>query len=325
MARFTKEEMHEEFKEIVYQYARAASFVIEPAAGYRLLFGKDPKNEVDYLHFMNPEVDSRTIEESFSIDHFLATKTVDQFYDYGILGICDTPPDYISGATEWAFAFGLILDTSKSLLISETLNGDSVCAKKCLEAARAFFARLILDGSERVHLEDDLPDNMLTISEVALLADLDERTVRNATNQNATNRLGTALEGSTIYIPREAAIAWLKNKRGFIPTRIGRSISSETILTKVEFITAIQAGEFIRTNRERLNLSQAALAKTAKNSLTTNDITALESGQISINETALIAIGNALGLNGSLFALRLLEVVKKEEIQSLRLRISSAT
>ena len=325
MARFTKEAMLDEFKEIIFQYARGVSFATEPKAGYEILFEKiqnDPDNYEHYMKFMNPESHASTFEKSFSIDRFFTTKTVEQFYDYGILGICEVPFENIDGATEWTFAYGLILDCSKSQLISESQNGDPVDAKKCLLAARAFFARLVLDGDERVSLEENSPPiDMLSISEVAILADLDERTVRNATSKNAPNRLETALDGSTICIPRLAAIEWLKNKRGFVPSTFGKASFGYDFLQRNSFVNASQAGEFIRIKRDELNLDQTALSKAS--GVSKEDISNLESGKIGINEKEFIRIGEALGLNAEDFALRMLEVVKEEELQSLRTRIES--
>lgn len=324
MAKFTKAEMMVELKEIIYQYARGASFALDPEDGYRLLFGKNPANQGDLLHFMNPEIDSVTCDEQFSIERYQATRSIEQFYDYGLLGIRNISPKYVTDATEWTFAYGLIYDTAKSFLLSESLNGESVTNTKCIYAAKAFFARLILDGSERIYLPDiDGPDDMLTIAEVAILAELDERTVRNATSKNATNRLETSVVESNIYIPRESARAWLMNKRGFVQTSIGEELPSQAVLND-EFTNTNEAGEFIRINRERLNLDHAALASNAGASVTKKVVKELESGLIPNNEKSLSAIGNALGLNGTLFALRLIEVVKKQEIQELHRRIYAA-
>lgn len=322
MEKFTKAEMMVELKEIIYQYARGSSFVMAPEDGYRLLFGKNPANQGDMLHFMNPEVDSATYDEPFSIERYQAKHSIEQFYDYGLLGIRNISPGYVSYATEWTFAYGLLQDTANSILIFESLNGTNVTNSKCIHAAKAFFARLILDGSERISLPgNDGPDDMLTIAEVAILADLDERTVRNATSKNSANRLETKVVESSIYIPRESARAWLQNKRGFIPTRIGEELPSLAVLND-EFISTEEAGEFIRINRERLNLDHASLS--AKAGLTKKQLQELESGQIPNNEESLTAVGNALGLNGTLFALRLIEVVRKKEMQELQRRIYAA-
>ena len=325
MARFTKEAMLDEFKEIIFQYARGVSFVTEPKIGYGALFEKiqnNPDNYEHYREFMSPKSDARSFSQKFLVDRFDSTKTVKQFYDYGILGICEVPLKAITGDTEWTYAYGLILDSSKSLLLSEISGVDGVETNKCLFAARAFFARLVLDGAERVHLEGNSPpEDMLSISEVAILADLDERTVRNATSINATNRLETALAGSTICIPRLAAIEWLKSKRGFVPSTFGKLSFNSDFLETNSFVNATQAGEYIRIKREELNLEQEALSKAS--GVSEESISNLESGKINISEKEFIKIGEALGLDGERFALRILEVVKEEELQSLRARIEN--
>jgi hypothetical protein len=311
-----------ELKEIIYQYARGTSFVLTPEDGYRLLFGKNPSNQEDVVHFTNSMVDSLTYDEPFSIDRYQATGTIEQFYDYGLLGIRNFNLAYVSDSAEWTFAYGLIVDTARSVLLSEILNGDNVTNTKCFYAAKAFFARLILDGRERIYLPDnDAPADMLTIAEVAILADLDERTVRNATSKNASTRLETSIVESNIYIPRESARAWLQNKRGYIQTRIGEELPSQVVLNDA-FISTEEAGQFIRINRERLNLDHKTLSSQA--GLTKKQLEEIESGKIPNNEESLTAVGNALGLNGTLFALRLIEAVRKKEMQDLQRRIYAA-
>jgi len=326
MSKFTKAEMMEEFREIVYQYARGASFCLDPEAGYRLLFGRKPNSFDDVLHFMNSEVNSRTYDEQFSIEHFQATQSVEQFYDYGLLGIRNIPPVDSDGANEWTFAYGLIWDTSNSFLISESCNGDPVSAHKCLHAAKAFFARLVLDGGDRTYLygDESAPSDMLTIAEVAILAGLDERTVRNATSKSASNRLETAVVESNIFIPREAAQAWLSTKRGFIQTRVGDELPILAVLNDA-FSGVEEAGDYIRKARDRLSLSPQALLERAGVKMNEKGLAKLEKGEIPSDEAVLAAIGSALGLNGVLFALRLLEVKQKHEIFELQRRIHKAS
>ena len=324
MAKFTKAEMVDELKEIVFQYARGVSFALAEEDGYRLLFGKNPDNKNDIRHFMNPAVTAATYDQSFSIDHYQATRSVKQFYDYGLLGIRNISPESISSATEWTLAYGLVYDAANSFLISDVCNGEYVTATKCQYAANAFFARLILDGNDRENLPGNSgPDDMLTIAEVAILADLDERTVRNATSKNATNRLETKVVESSIYIPRESARAWLQNKRGFIPTRIGDELPSEAALSHA-FTSTTEAGQYIRQNRERLKLSHRDLIAAIKNNLTEHDLVQLESGHFGIDEKSLISIGNVFGINGRLFSLRIAEAKKKQELQDLQLKIAKS-
>jgi hypothetical protein len=325
MSKFTKAEMMDEFKEIVYQYARGACFCLDEEAGYRMLFGRSPGNTNDLFHFMSPDVDSRTYDEPFSINHFQVTKSIEQFYDYGLLGIRNMPQVESGGANDWTFAYGLIWDTSRSVLISESCNGESVDARKCLYAAKAFFARLILDGSERTYIDSDesVPSDMLSISEVAILAGLDERTVRNATSKSAANRIETAIVDSNIFIPREAALAWLITKRGFTPTRIGEELPAQAVLND-SFSGTQEAGDYVRKVRERLNLSPKALLERANVTMDAASLNQIEEGDFPSDERSLTAIGNALGLNGVLFALRLIEAKQKYEAHELQRRITKA-
>lgn len=326
MTRFTKAEMMEEFREVIYQFARSASFCLDPEAGYRLLFNRKPNSDADVCHFMNPEVDSTTYDEPFSIDRFQATKTVGEFYDYGLLGIRNMSPVDSGGANEWTFTYGLIHDVSRSSLIYESKNGDFVDASKCLHAAKAFFARLILDGLDRTGLsfEENLPSDMLTLAEVAILAGLDERTVRNATVKTATNRLDTAVIDSSIFIPREAARAWLATKRGFTPTRIGEGLTTTSVLND-SFLDTAEAGDYVRQLRTRMKMTPKSLLDAAGVSMGEREYNQLEEGTIPGDESVLTALGTALGVNAKLFALRLLEARQKLELLELSRRISQVT
>jgi hypothetical protein len=324
MIRFTKAEMLEEFREVIYQYARGVSFALGGPVGYQALFGGERRElDADVLHFMKPDV--RAIDQSFTIDDLYVTRSVEQFYDYGLMGVRNMEPVESGGANDWTFAYGLVWDTSHSILISESLNGEPVTAKKCLCAAKAFFARLVLDGNERTSIYGDeiIPSDMLSIPEVAILAGLDERTVRNATSKNATNRLETDVVDNSIFIPREAALVWLQNKRGFIPTRVGDDLPSLAALNG-GFVTPSEAGDFVRKNRERLQLDQTGLLAKAGVTMDPAGLNSIETGQIINDEAALNAIGIALGFNGQLFALRLLEAKQKQNLRDLQHRILTA-
>ena len=326
MIKFTKAQMMDEFREIVYQYARSASFCLAPESGYRLLFQREPENPEDVYYFMDPQVFSHTCEDSFTIDQFQATGTVEQFYDYGLLGIRNIHPVESGGANEWTFAYGMIWDVSRSFLIRESCNGEPVRAAKCLYAAKAFFARLVLDGCDRTSLDgdEDAPNDMLSLSEIAILSGLDERTVRNATSKNAANRLETAIVNSNIYIPREAALTWLSTKRGYTPTRIGENLPANVVLNE-EFFSPEEAGDYICKIRKRMGISQKELVKQAELSVDAQWLKQLEQGEIPSDEKNLETLGNFLGLNGLLFALRLIEVKKKYEFHDLRRRIYRAS
>ena len=322
VANFTKTEMLDELQEIIYEYARSISFGLAPAIGYQVLFGGERKDvDVDVHNFMSPDNNSKTIGRSFSIKDFEVTRIVEQYYDYGVMGLRDFSLDYVIGATEWTFAYGLIYDMSESFLHYESCNGVTVHTDKCMYAAKAFFARLVLDGGERVYLPGVyLPDDVLTLGEMAILSGLDERTIRNATSKNATNRLETTLIDSNIFIPRDAAISWLQSKRAFVPTKIGKE-RFEVVLTS-SFTSLIEAGDFVEKVRDSMSINIEELASRLNGLMSKEDIISIESGNSYANENSLIALGHAIGLDGQLFALRILEATQKKELIELQRRIN---
>lgn len=327
MPNFTKQEMLNELREIIFQHARATSFIMDPAAGFRILQCEVPKNLYEILeNLMDPEINSAAFKYPFSIDGMPVTRTVEQFYDYGLQGLRNFDISLVTESTEWAFAPSFLLDVSRSMLLCETLNGRSVSANKCLIAARAFFARLVLDGGERFIWEEDaMPYDGLTLLEVALLASLDDRTIRNATSKNAPNRLETSMFGSGFYVPREAALAWLLTKRGFVPTRLSDDMPLDHVLES-NFVNLEEAGAYISRCREHLGLACRDLLKQANSSLKEADLAKLESGKaIPTDEQTLKALGLALGVKGDLFALRILEAQQKQSLVETRQRIMSIT
>ena len=326
MTPFTKNELFEELQEIVLQHARAQGAIFEFGIGYRMVFGKEPENQNDLYHFQNPEVEAKDLAPlRIPMEQLPITRTFEQFYDYGLQGIRNMEEVGDQGSNEWTFAYGFISDAMRSTLVAEVHNGPVVDARKCMHAAKAFFARLILDGEERTIIEEieNAPSNVLTLEEIAVLSGLDLRSVRNATGKNAPNRLETTVINSKIYVPRAEAISWLSGKRGFVPTRVGEEFAAQAVLDD-EFTTSAEAGDFVRKCRERAGLTVAALVAAAKTNLTDEGLLALEGGDIPDDEVSLAELGAALGLGGQLFALRMLQARSQQALYDLARRIFAA-
>jgi hypothetical protein len=86
--------------------------------------------------------------------------------------------------------------------------------------ARIAVARHLLDGGERYTVRDE--DEMagyLSFAEVALLADMDERSVRNAANPKQADALVTKNFGRRTMIHVDDARKWLAGRKGFVPTQ----------------------------------------------------------------------------------------------------------
>jgi hypothetical protein len=81
-------------------------------------------------------------------------------------------------------------------------------------------ARHLLDGGERyITRDEDEMAGYLSFAEVALLADMDERSVRNAANPKLPDALVTKTFGRRSMIAIEDARRWLSSRKGFVPTQ----------------------------------------------------------------------------------------------------------
>jgi hypothetical protein len=302
--------MLKELKDLVFQYARAASFVLDQGAGYRMLTGKAP---ADTLPILDPDAlaDNRTVE--FDVGKFAVTQTLGQFYDYGVMGVRSVDIALLTGATEWSFAFAFVADSAVSDLFAETLNGESVDAHLCLTTARMALARCILDGGERFYWERgiEIENGLLTLGEVALLAGLDERTVRNA-----------KFVESNLYVPREAALAWLAGKRGFQPTRTGDIASFDALAHG--FVSFTDVGDFVQASRKRLELTPKDLVAATKEALSLPELKSFELGVTAPSEATLEAVGRALKVDPKLFALRALEARARDHLAEAQRRVNAA-
>ena len=69
---------------------------------------------------------------------------------------------------------------------------------------------------EAVVLEND--EELFTLKEVAILAQMHEKSVRNATQPTANDRLETIKVGKRTYVTAKVADDWLSRRRSFQPT-----------------------------------------------------------------------------------------------------------
>ena len=69
------------------------------------------------------------------------------------------------------------------------------------------------------HLITGYRDDLFTLAEVSLLANMNEKSVRNATHQTKDDRLETTKVGGRTYVTAKAAAKWLNERRGFTPTK----------------------------------------------------------------------------------------------------------
>lgn len=90
--------------------------------------------------------------------------------------------------------------------------------KLAILTVRTAVARHALEGGDRYTDYEDSELNYLSLPEMALLANMDERSVRNAANPKLPGALKTVSVGKRTFVEREVAKQWLLGRKGFIPS-----------------------------------------------------------------------------------------------------------
>lgn len=131
--------------------------------------------------------------------------------------------------------------------------------ERCIHALRVAHVRGLFNGG--AHIPD--PDggmvwNCMLLQEFALLAGLDEKTLRNIASPRHRQHLRTTKLGKRTYIALSDALPWLR-ARGFVPsvylnTDVNRDFERRPLLSREDL------SRFVRAQRERLDVGNEQLA-----------------------------------------------------------------
>jgi len=150
-------------------------------------------------------------------------EAVSEMYDYGVTGIPKgelSPGGHIYDTYAHTEMFLRGMDTPNMKLYLEA--HANALPRLAMLAVQSAVARIVLDGGWR-HTDYEEGDmNNLSIAEVALLANMDERSVRNAANKKLTDPLKTEQLGKRSLVSVEEARRWLAGRKGYIPTKEGK-------------------------------------------------------------------------------------------------------
>ena len=163
-------------------------------------------------------------QEFDSIKKSYLWEIMSDMYDFGVKGLLvpGLGSDLnISGHVDAELFFNCIAKGSMQMYLEED---DVIYPKKCIDTVRIAVARLVLEGGERdtdwgAYEDGESDFDCLTLTEIALLADMDERSVRNAAHPKANNPLKTERMGKRSVVSALEAKRWLSGRRGFTPTQ----------------------------------------------------------------------------------------------------------
>jgi hypothetical protein len=247
MEKFSKIELADELKCALVGFAENLEAVLYPNAASILLCLDQAIADGNYKRYLAGDY--------LDINRFKLFKTMDAMFDYAIEARCDINLRWESEGND-AYLF--------LRAVSQFNHFDAVheiAVPRALHVAKLANARFRLDDQEDEVVSIPMTDGevysgLLSLSEVALLAGMDEKSVRNAANPNNANRLLTFNNGCGTYVNTADARVWLAGRRGFKPTHyVDTSVDRD--LVRTGFKSTADLGRYLQGQREKAQLTLA--------------------------------------------------------------------
>ncbi|MEQ9328023.1 MAG: hypothetical protein RJQ21_12110 [Rhodospirillales bacterium] len=166
---------------------------------------------------------------------------------------------------------------------------------------------IIATGDGRFALDDGLP---IELDKIALLANVDVRTVRNAIS---SGDLSATKESGVVFVDNASARKWLLGRKGFKPT-VSRQISTPRNLMDIG--TPSSFGVFLRSRRSALNIQHSPLL--SAQGVTPDDLSELEAGVFSIPLNMTFPVADFYQINRSDFLNTVMRIFFPEELAVLQ-------
>lgn len=193
--------------------------------------------------------------------------SVNNMYDHGVLGIpvpgLGDEPMIDGGYADAEVFLNCIASNAMEPYLYED---DVIYPRLSIKTVRMAVARVVLEGGERYtdyaageHGIGNGDWGHLTLCEVALLADMDEKSVRNAANPKVNDPLKTETIGKRSLVTPQEAKRWLTGRKGYIATQqivdVKKQAPSKAIELPIDVIEALDL------KAEQAGLSIAAFIK----------------------------------------------------------------
>ena len=153
----------------------------------------------------------------------------------------------------------------------------------------------------------------LNLKELALLAGVDERTVRNAASSKDAISLKTQKSGGSTLVNNDEAIRWLTNRPDF---KVTEYIKDTTLDTPRYFEDAIGFGHYLIHRREELGLTIDEIASVIGSSV--DVISDLENGIDQLHLSQVSKLSNVLNENKSRFMTDYMRIFHLEALADLK-------
>lgn len=304
------------------------SLVDQPSEIWQLFIKRIP-NEPNDLHGCGASLSEVDITYD-DIRHTPFAECLDVLYQYAFFGIVDVSKPAIESEGDYSWIAALICDFKDSFYMEEWDsygNDVKVSAENCFSVVELANARWQLENDQNFsHLgrsqvnESSGTGNELTIRQMALLAGMEEMSIRAAANPKRSNPLVTfSVEGKT-RVTTASAKAWLISKNRYVPIQFQFS-AGDLDLAKRKFT---DFDDFIQVSKTRL-FFLATETKDIKNleSDLAELATTYHNDSTWMSDPVMVQkLSELLKLPQELFALRLRQLQASEELKAVEREIS---
>lgn len=242
----TLEGLRQDILTLYFQQMRTVGWMAGAKAFWSLI---ERKSGVDESACFDPDIDPKDIGLEYNdISNTEFAKSIEQMYQYAYHGIQDESAEPLDNESTHMWIAAILSDLANSRVADEWESYGAEMyapAKRCLEVAELANARRVLEGSPDnfFHFsgkgkdDDAVGLEALTIRQMALIAGMEEMSIRAAANPKRANPLPTYSEEGHTRIATDAAKAWLISKGRYVP--IQRTFSSGDIDLKKRRFTSL--------------------------------------------------------------------------------------
>lgn len=322
---FSLEDFRKDIANVFLHHVRAYAWMAGEEAGVRAIPGMDEEETAPYGLFFQGGADDigLTYEQ---LRHTPLAKVLEFLYRYAYFGELDANTEAMEDGSIHTFITALVSDAAHGGLAQtmdeETSDGTGASAERCLMVCELANARRTLEGGDAFYARfdgkgrtDAVGFECLTVRQMALLAGMEEMSIRAAANktQKRANPLETYSADGGTRIALDVAKAWLQSKGRYVP--ITRCWSAaEFDLAKAHFKNLHEFGYALKARlevvRKRIGEERVAAALESLGLSCTWDFV-----QERIDDKVLAGrIAELLELPVALFILRCREVAARDAL-----------
>ena len=334
---FSIKEFREDITNVFLHYVRDICWMTDEETAWAITKVAKPESNL-----CNPDCTAEDLGLAYDdIRHTEFAKALERLYDYAYFGKLDSSAEVLEDESIHTWITALVCDAAESSVAMEwAAYGLDVVpsAKRCAVVAEVANARVTLEGNEPFYTrfqgwttEGYLVSDFLTVRQFALLAGMEEMSVRAAANPSRPNPIKTVKTDQGTRIEIAVAKDWLQAKGRYIP--VTKFWSEGTIdLAKQRFTNL---PEFDAALCRQYRIQAGKLGQTEIDS-------ALKACGISVgqgigfpvlnlseadysSETTLGALAKILELPGHLLFLRTQEVLAYEKLRGIEQELREVT